>query len=80
VSRLTCPFCGPRELEEFEFLKTAPPPGSDPVTSVYLRLEPADSSTEHWQHAGGCRAWLKIVRNPWTGQVITVEMIGSRAP
>jgi len=71
VSRLVCPFCGPRELREFHFHKTLPTSdaSSTPYQRVYERLGRLDSSIEHWQHTGGCRSWLLVRRNPSTGDV-----------
>ncbi|HVN99644.1 MAG TPA: sarcosine oxidase subunit delta [Steroidobacteraceae bacterium] len=76
MTRLTCPFCGPRELCEFEFHKTVPAPGSvDEYARTYLRVADAHLSIEHWQHVGGCRAWLQVQRNPSTGAVLAIDML-----
>ena len=77
MSRLTCPFCGPRELEEFAFHKTLPEPDAGDFAAVYLRTNRVDDSLEHWQHAHGCRAWLRVRRNPTTGEVHEVALMGS---
>ena len=76
MSRLTCPFCGPRELEEFAFHKTLPEPDAGDFAAVYLRTNRVDDSLEHWQHAHGCRAWLRVRRNPSTGEVHEVALMG----
>lgn len=76
MTRLACPFCGPREIEEFSFRKTVPEPGSSAFTAVYERVNRIDSSTEHWQHVQGCRAWLLVRRDPATGQVFEVRRLG----
>ncbi len=34
-----------------------------------------DDSHEHWQHVRGCRAWLKVRRNPSTGEVAEVHLL-----
>jgi methylglutamate dehydrogenase subunit B len=78
VSRVTCPFCGPRELEEFAFHKTLPEPDAGDFAAVYLRTNRVDDSLEHWQHAHGCRAWLRVRRNPSTGEVREVALMGGR--
>ena len=70
-----CPFCGPRELHEFEFRKTRANVGSSPFDNVYLRVDSLDLSVEYWQHVHGCRAWLLVQRNPSTGVVLGVEML-----
>jgi heterotetrameric sarcosine oxidase delta subunit len=78
VSRLTCPFCGPRELEEFAFHKTLPELDAGDFAAVYLRTNRVNDSLEHWQHAHGCRAWLRVRRNPSTGEVHEVALMGGR--
>ena len=53
MTRLICPFCGARELREFEFHKTLP--SADQGTAyerTYERVANAEHSVEHWQHVG----------------------------
>ena len=76
MTRLVCPFCGPRHLREFEFRKTVPAPGAGAFASVYERVDSAELSVEHWQHVGGCRGWLEIRRNPSTGSVLGIRLVG----
>jgi len=76
VNRLVCPFCGPRELEEFLFHKTLPEEGASEYAAVYERINRIDDSLEHWQHVHGCRAWLEVRRNPSNGDVLEIRMIG----
>jgi sarcosine oxidase subunit delta len=76
MNRLECPFCGPRELEEFVFHKTLPEAGASEYAAVYERVNRIDDSLEHWQHLRGCRAWLRVRRNPSTGEVHEVELLG----
>ena len=77
MSRLICPFCGPRELREFEFHKTLPNAGESPFERVYLRVDSLTLSVEHWQLVQGCRAWLQIERNPSTGEVLMTRLARS---
>ena len=74
--RLHCPFCGARHLREFEFHKTMPSHGTSEFARVYERIDSADLSIEHWQHVGGCRGWLEVRRNPSTGEVLSVRLVG----
>jgi methylglutamate dehydrogenase subunit B len=76
VTRLACPFCGPRPLREFEFHKTVPAPGAGAFASVYERVDSTELSVEHWQHVGGCRGWLLVRRNPSTGAVLGLRLLG----
>jgi len=81
VSRLVCPFCGPRELREFVFHKTLP--GAEQIGAfqhTYERVASAEHSVEHWQHLEGCRGWLLIERNPSTGALLYVRLLGGEAP
>ncbi|HEY6482979.1 MAG TPA: sarcosine oxidase subunit delta [Steroidobacteraceae bacterium] len=79
MTRLVCPFCGARELNEFEFRKTAPQSSGSALARVYLRIDRPDCSIEHWQHALGCRAWLLVQRNPSTGAVASIRLLGADA-
>jgi sarcosine oxidase subunit delta len=78
VKRLECPFCGPRELEEFSFHKTLAERGATPYAEVYERATRLTESREHWQHLHGCRAWLLVRRNPSTNEVLEVRLLGKR--
>jgi methylglutamate dehydrogenase subunit B len=81
VTLLPCPFCGPRELREFIFHKTLPAAASaDEFERTYLRVADPQSSVEHWQHVNGCRAWLLVQRNPSTGAVLAVQLLGGATP
>ena len=89
---LSCPWCGPRELEEFRFrsivmgdrMPTIGGAGDDGCSSatdayarVYERTNVTDSSVEYWQHERGCRAWLVVRRNPSTAEVLDVRMLAA---
>jgi len=78
--RIECPFCGPRELHEYQFLRVLAPPDADAVTEVYGRHNTPDRSLEYWQHRHGCQAWLLLERNPSTAQVLSVRMLRNDAP
>jgi heterotetrameric sarcosine oxidase delta subunit len=80
VNRLACPFCGARELGEFLFHKTLPEPGASTYAAVYERANRPEQSLEYWQHVHGCRAWLSVRRNPSTGEVHEVRMLGGGRP
>ncbi len=48
----------------------------DAYEQVYLRVDSAEHSVEEWQHVAGCRAWLLVDRNPSTGLVYSVALVG----
>jgi heterotetrameric sarcosine oxidase delta subunit len=75
MNQLECPFCGARELHEFEFRKTRANVTSSEFAKVYLRIDNPDSSVEYWQHVHGCRMWLLIQRNPSTGAVLEIAAL-----
>jgi len=77
---VACPFCGPRGLQEYYFLRVQAPPNADAITEVYHRDNRPDHSLEYWQHRQGCRAWLELERNPSTAQVLGVRLLGSEPP
>ena len=74
LSALPCPFCGMRPLAEFVFRKTLANVEGSAIERLYLRHDSATESREDWQHVGGCRAWLRVTRNPSSGAVLQVEL------
>ena len=78
--RIPCPYCGERSVDEFLTIGTADPlrPAADqPFEAwhdyLYLRDNPAGEDREWFYHQAGCRAWLKVVRNTLTHQMIRAE-------
>lgn len=79
--RIKCPYCGERDAREFSYhgaagLQRPDPQGQNAKEAffeyVYLRDNPAGSHAEHWYHGGGCRSWLRIVRNTRTHEIESV--------
>lgn len=76
--RLTCPNCGPRDSREFTYKGSAklmdrPESGLEDFHEyVHLRTNAAGPNTELWHHVMGCSAWLRVVRNTVTHEVISV--------
>jgi sarcosine oxidase delta subunit len=54
-----------------------PNAGDDPLAMVYLRINRVEDSHEYWQHVQGCRAWLHVRRNPSTGEVLEIQLLGA---
>ena len=81
---LSCPWCGPRELEEFRF-RSVVAAGSDATArsasrafaEVYERTNVPDANIEYWQHDRGCRAWLVVQRDPSTSAVLAVRLLAT---
>lgn len=73
--QLDCPFCGWRQVEEFRCRGVVTEFDPDTVNGVYQRVNRTDSSVEHWQHLHGCRSWLRVWRNPTSGEVLEIQSL-----
>ncbi len=79
--RITCPFCGTRDAQEFTYLGAADlkrPDGLEASEAamhdyVYLRDNPAGPLRELWYHASGCRSWLTVTRDTRSHEITAVE-------
>jgi heterotetrameric sarcosine oxidase delta subunit len=80
--RLTCPLCGERDLREFTCrgsAKLLARPAADAGAAAFhdylnIRDNPAGPNPELWQHAAGCRAWLLVVRDTRSHDILEVEL------
>jgi sarcosine oxidase subunit delta len=81
--RIECPFCGDRDVSEFNYLGDAgfhrPPADVTDIDdsfydAVYLRENPAGPHQELWYHAAGCLAWLRVTRNTRTHEILGVQL------
>lgn len=77
--RIPCPHCGTRDLREFEYVGSAKlmarPTEADGFHDyIYLRDNPSGENAELWQHVYGCRAYLHVVRNVTTHEVISATL------
>lgn len=81
--RITCPWCGPRPLEEFDYFGDAGkkrPVGSRQADHVawldyaYSRDNPAGPHKEYWQHVAGCRSFLVVTRDTTTHEIANVAL------
>ena len=82
--RISCPYCGSRDLSEFTYLGDAAladrPKGDDAAAFhdyVYLRANPAGPQHELWYHSAGCRSWLDITRDTRTHEIAAVSLRGA---
>ena len=78
MHRIDCPWCGVRDEAEFQYqgdasVKRPKETGSDEefFRYVYIRENPRGWHTEWWHHIGGCRQWVKVVRNTFSHEVST---------
>ena len=80
--RITCPICGERDLREFTYrgsAKLLARPAADAGADAWddylnVRENPAGRNPELWHHAGGCRAWLRVVRDTRDHRVLSVGL------
>ena len=68
--QILCPFCGLRDEVEFSYRGDAAiqRPNADASPEefyryVYLRANPRGWHLEWWHHAGGCRQFIKVLRD-----------------
>ena len=73
---IKCPWCGERNEAEFQYqgdanVKRPKADGSQKefFEYVYIRDNPKGWHTEWWHHVGGCRQWVKVVRNTMTHEI-----------
>ena len=80
--RIPCPFCGDRDLSEFDYLGDATLTRPDPSAEgaerafyeyVYLRDNPAGPHREFWHHVSGCRSWLIVTRDTRSHEILAAE-------
>lgn len=86
--RISCPFCGARDAQEFSYLGDAglqerpDTPAGSPLDEaaqaawhdyVYLRANEAGQHDEFWYHAAGCRQWLRVTRDLRSHEITHVE-------
>ncbi len=82
--QITCPYCGSRDHAEFTYVgdatKTRPPLGAEASDRapwhdyVYLRQNPRGPHLEYWQHTHGCRAFVKVLRDTYSHEVLATGL------
>jgi methylglutamate dehydrogenase subunit B len=87
--RIECPFCGDRDVSEFNYLGDAGyrrpeadtgNPAERFYEAVYLRDNPAGPHQELWYHAAGCLSWLQVTRNTRTHEILGVQLATEPTP
>ena len=77
---LSCPNCGPRDVEEFRCAGevTVRPKASPSLREladyVYLRRNVAGVHREWWYHRSGCGLWFLADRDTRTNAVVRTEL------
>ena len=82
--RITCPYCGTRDSEEFSIQGEVAPPrpaaqssnGADIAAfHAYLHLRANDfgPTKEYWYHGNGCRRLLVVSRDTRNHEILNVS-------
>lgn len=82
--RLTCPFCGERDHQEFTYRGDASAKRplienesiEDHRAYVFDRANSDGDHREVWNHTSGCRMHVIVTRNTTTHKVISCEPVG----
>ncbi|MGA2776976.1 MAG: sarcosine oxidase subunit delta [Steroidobacteraceae bacterium] len=84
---ITCPYCGPRDENEFvcggtTHIVRPPLESSDRTWGEYLffRDNPKGLHFERWRHAQGCGQWFNLARNTVTHAIVSIYGITEPAP
>ena len=86
---IECPWCGPRDEEEFTCggqshiqRPAAPENVDDDVWAHYLfnRINSEGIHCERWRHSFGCRQWFNVARHTVSHNVIAVYSMGEACP
>lgn len=82
---LSCPNCGPREVEEFRcsgevtVRPTSAPSLRELTSYIYFRNNVAGVHREWWFHRLGCELWFVAERDTRTNEVLRTEVPGRPA-
>jgi len=79
--RIDCPLCGARDRREFyykgaaEFLERPEEGDLDAMHRyLHIRENTAGVGRELWHHEAGCSAWLVVMRNMSTHEILSCEL------
>ena len=79
---IICPFCGPRNSDEFSYRgEIVPRPSADADESswrgyLYTKENGAGWRVERWFHVSGCRRFLDVTRDNQSNEIRSVEPVG----
>lgn len=84
---ISCPYCGPRDEQEFTFGGEGhiarPEASVDDETwgrYLYFRDNPKGIHYERWCHSFGCGAWFNVARDTVTHKITRVYSIDESKP
>ena len=84
---INCPWCGPRDENEYAFGGEAhiarPGPGctdAEWAQYLYFRDNPKGMHHERWQHRHGCRQWFNVARHTVSHEILAVYRLDETRP
>jgi sarcosine oxidase, subunit beta len=87
MMHITCPWCGPRDENEFVCggtthivrppLESSDRPGASTCSFATI---PKGLHFERWRHAQGCGQWFNLARNTVTHEIVSIYGITEPAP
>lgn len=78
---LTCPWCGPRNVDEFHWHgEHRPRPDADATPGrwrayLFVRRNVAGPQEELWFHGVGCRRFVTVRRDTRTDEVLSIAPV-----
>lgn len=81
--RLPCPLCGDRDRREFYYqgaaitLERPTRDSGEHAWNDYLhnRDNPCGETRDLWHHEAGCGAWITVIRNTATHEILGAELV-----
>lgn len=89
MMQIPCPWCGPREQQEFRcggeahIVRPADPAALDDAgwaDYLFMRSNPRGIHRDMWNHVHGCRRWFYLARDTVTDQILAVYKVGEPPP
>lgn len=81
MHRIECPWCGPRDENEFSYQGDAAcrrPTLGEPSERIedllYFRDNPKGIHTEYWHHVSGCQQYIVVERHTLTHEIRSVRL------
>ena len=84
---IDCPYCGPRNEEEFSCggeAHIARPLAENQISDaafgeyLFLRDNPKGVFLERWRHAAGCRRWFNAARDTVSHEILEIYPMGGK--
>ncbi|MCP5151957.1 MAG: sarcosine oxidase subunit delta [Ectothiorhodospiraceae bacterium] len=86
---IECPWCGPRDEQEFGYggeahiVRPADPHALDDAAwgeYLFMRTNRKGAHRERWVHSEGCRRWFNVVRDTVSHEILAVYRVGEAPP